>query len=75
MQVDSPKKDESGLKRKTDNDGEMYSKNIRVSITLFAYKVMSYPFLPSVTSLQNAFSMEVEWGSIYAWKIAIHLIQ
>jgi len=29
MQVDSPKKDESGLKRKTDNDGEMYSKNIR----------------------------------------------
>lgn len=25
----SPKKDESGLKRKTDNDGEMYSKNIR----------------------------------------------
>jgi len=27
--IDSPKKDESGLKRKTDNDGEMYSKNIR----------------------------------------------
>ena len=28
--MSSPKKDESGLKRKVDNDGEMYSKNIRV---------------------------------------------
>lgn len=27
--VESPKRDESGLKRKTDSEGEMYSKNIR----------------------------------------------
>ena len=32
---DSPKKDEARLKRKTDSDVDMYSKNIKVSLYIF----------------------------------------